>query len=245
MKKFVSYIIVLCFIYMFISCSKVRKTEAEKEREEWIAGFTDSIDYYQKIVSETEIKLQDINSRINKDLENFEFVENPREVSGYYILKGWKNNLPFTTTSLYARINKDEKLELIATLAGATFNKIGVISGEEEVFSEIVHHDQAFNYRHERFNTVYFSGAKADTIAQFISRHRNDKIHLEYIEGAKKSKATLSEKQKDMISETWNLFECQLQARELQKEFWISSKKIETFRRIMDMQNMEVNKNNE
>lgn len=225
--------------FSLLSCSKVQKTEAEKEREEWIAGFTDSIDFYQKRMQDADMKLQDLNAKINSYLEKFEFVENPREVQGYYILKEWKSKIPFTTTSLYARINKNEKLELIATLAGATFNQIEVESGNDYAKSEIVPHDQAFNYRHERFNTVYFSGGKADTVALFINRNRNNSITLDFLQGNIKKQSPLDKNQKEMISMTWDLFEAQTQARELQKEYWISSKKIETFRRIMEMQNME------
>lgn len=217
-----------------IGCHRLKKTDAEVERENWIAGFSDSIEYYQQRSSQIDIKLKDVNTQISDLLSNFETVKNPREVTGYYLMKGWKSKIPFTTTGIYARINENEKLELIATLAGGTFNQIGVGQGDPEFVSEVTPHDQAFNYRHERFNTVYFSGGKADTIAQYISGHLDNKISLYFMEGKTKKAFVLPENEKDMISWTWELYNSQMEARQLQRELWISSKKIETFRRIQE-----------
>lgn len=230
------------FIYFVVgfslcACGKVKKTEAEIERENWISGFSDSITYYQEKSKELESELNTINSQIAGQLNNFEMVKKPREVSGYYLLKGWEKKLPMTSTSIYARINENEKLELIATLAGSTFNQIRV----GDYSSEVMKHDQAFNFRHDRFNTVYFTGGKADTIAEYIANHKNEKVTLEYLEGKIKKNFVIPENEKDMISQTWTLFSSQIEARQLQKEFWISSRKIDTFRRIMD----ELNRKNE
>ena len=240
MKVFNGFIILL-FILSCIGCSRIKKTDAEIEREQWIAGFSDSIEFYQNKKQEVENELDNLNTGISAMLGNFERVKNPREVSGYYILKGWNNKLPFTSTGIYARINENEKLELIATLAGSTFNRLGVGSGSDVFFSEVVPHDQAFNYRHERYNTVYFSGGKADTVAQYIAKHRSDKINLDFLEGKKKTSFTIPSNEKDMIADTWNLLSSQIEAKKLQKELWICSRKIDTFRRIMEMQNQKEN----
>lgn len=227
----------LCAFLFSASCSKIKKTDAEIEREKWIESFEDSISFYQNKKSQVETQLDAANAKISGIMNNFEMVRNPREVSGYYILKGWNNRLPFTSTGIYARINENEKLELIATLGGSTFNRLGVGSGNSVYFSEIVPHDQAFNYRHERFNTVYFSGGKADTIAQYIDSHRTEKINLDYLEGNRKTSFTLPQDQKNMIADTWQLYGSQLEIKKLQKELYICSRKIDTFRRMMEMQN--------
>ncbi|MCH5226303.1 MAG: hypothetical protein J1F16_00580 [Muribaculaceae bacterium] len=224
----------LTFILLFLGCSKIKTPEAKIEREKWIAGFSDSIDYYKQQTQRIEENLQEINSKISNQLENFEMIKKAREVSGYYLLKGWSSKVPFTTTSIYARINENEKIELIATLQGSTFNQIAVGDGVSEVYSEKVPHDQAFNFRHERYNTVYFSGGKADTIAQFIAEHKTEKITLKFLEGKVKQNFIIPGNEKDMISSTWNLFNSQMEARTLQKELWICSRKIDTFRRMMD-----------
>lgn len=235
-------IFILAFVLLVsLSCSRIKKSDAEFEREEWISGFTDSIEYYQARNSEVDRRLNEINSRLSDMLQNFEYIKNPREVSGYYLLNGWKSRLPFTTTAVYARINEYEKLEIIATLAGSTFNQIAVGTGHPEYYSEVVPHDQAFNFRHDRFNSVYFSGGKTDTIAEYISNHFNDKVNLEFLEGKVKKNFAIPADEKEMIHKTWQLFNTQREARALQKELWICSKKIETFRRILHENNKEEN----
>ena len=234
MKKKISFVIFTLLAFLATgSCSKKQKTEAEIEREQWIAGFSDSINYYQDQTAQIDSRLETLNGIIGNLLENFEYVRNPREVTGYYIQKGWNSKIPFTTTGIYARVNDNEKLELIATLAGNTFNKIGV----GDFSSETVPHDQAFNYRHQRFNTVYFSGGKADTIAQYIAEHAKEKINLHFMEGNKKVDFAIPQNEKDMIQQTWQLYSAKSEALKLQKELWMNSRKIETFRRIMDANN--------
>lgn len=220
-----------------LGCAKIKTPEAVREREAWITSFTDSVAYYKDLSSKIENRLDEINKNINVSLENFELVKKAREVTGYYLLKGWQNKIPFTTTGIYARINENEKIELIATMAGGTFNRVGVGESSVEYYSEIVPHDQAFNYRHGTYNTVYFSGGKADTIAQYIASHSLDKIKLEFIEGSKKREFIIPQDEKNMISQTWNLYNSQMEAHTLQKELWLTARKIDTFRRLMDEDN--------
>lgn len=217
-----------------VSCAKVKKTDAEFERENWIAGFKDSVTYYENQLKQIEQQLNTSNERIASLLPDFERVEKKREVTGYYLLKGWQVKIPFTSTGIYARLNDNEEIELIATLAGSTFNQIGVADNTGMIKSEVVPHDQAFNYRHANFNTVYFSGEKADSIAEFINKNVSEKINLEFFEGKVKSKFLLPENEKSMIAKTWQLYATQKEVKNLQKQQWISSKKIETFRRILE-----------
>lgn len=212
------------------ACKRVKTPEAVNERETWINSFSDSVDYYKQYSEKIDTRLQEVNAKVADMLNNFEMVRNPREVSGYYILKGWNSKLPLITTGIYARINENEKIELIATLGGATFNQIAV--GEN--YSEVVHHDQAFNFRHERYNTVYFAGGKADTIADYIATHHNEKLKLLYLEGKKQNSFIIPDIEKEMITETWNLYAAQKEAHELQKTLWLCSRKIDTFRRFMN-----------
>lgn len=218
-----------------MSCTLKRTTDAEIERQQWMESFNDSIEFYQNRSLQIQNELDDINKGIAVLLEKFELVNNPREVTGYYILKGWSDKLPFTTTGIYARISDREDLELIATLAGSTFNKLGIGVGSEEAFTETMPHDQAFNYRHERYNTVYFSGGKADTLALYIAQHHPENLSLNFLEGnTVKNRFIIPSAQKDMITETWQLYSSQKKAHLLQKELWISSRKIDTFRRLLD-----------
>lgn len=240
-NKATPYLLSVVIIVNILGCARIKKTDAEKERENWISSFTDSIAYYQERYAVIESQLNNLNNEISTMVEDFDYIKNPREVSGYYLLKGWKSKIPFTTTSIYARINENEKLELIATLAGSTFNRIGVGIGASEFFTETVPHDQAFNFRHERFNTVYFSGGKADTITDFIVAHNADKVNMEFIEGDRKKNFLIPQDEKNMINQTWKLYSSQVEAHKMQKELWMCSKKIEAFRRIMDASNQREN----
>lgn len=234
MKVFRYAILFSLLAFSLFECSRIKETKAEKERAEWIAGFNDSIDYYQQRIKTIDSQLELVNSKINNQLLNFELISNPREVEGYYLLKGWKDKIPFTSTAVYARINLNEKLEVIATLSGETFNRIAVYDGPELFYSQIVPHDQAFNFRHQKYNTVYFDGGKADTIASLISQSHLENIELFYFEGDRKKKSfRIPENEKDMIYQTYSLFGLKKEASELQKELWISSKKIDTFRRLI------------
>ena len=223
-------------IILVAGCAKVKTPEAQLEREQWIAGFSDSVEYYKNRTEEIDSRLKELKTRIDKELENFEHINNPREVTGYYLLKGWNKKIPLTSTGIYARLNQNEQIELIATLSGSTFNRIGVGTGNSEIYSETVPHDQALNYRHRLYNTVYFSGGKADTITEYIAKHHSDKITLEFLENSTKKKFIIPEDEKEMINVTWQLFDLQRQAHVLQKELWICSRKIDTFRRFQEQE---------
>ena len=239
MKNFFQPIFIFTVVIsLFAGCTKIKKPEAQIERENWIAGFKDSVEYYQKRYKEIESRLEHVNEEVKNSLNSFELINNPREVTGYYLLKGWSKKLPFTSTAIYARLSQEQKIELIATLAGGTFNRIGVGVENIEIFSETVPHDQAFNYRHQSYNTVFFSGGKADTIAQYIARNKDKKITLEFLENSIKKNFIIPEDEKKMIAETWNLYEEQMQSTSLQKELWICSRKIDTFRRFMEEQKL-------
>ena len=237
----------MIFLVSLTGCGKIKKTDAEFQREEWVAGMNDSIEYYKDRNEKITVTLDDLNRSIGQQLDNFEKIKNPREVEGYYLLKGWRSKIPMTSTGIYARINENEKIELIATLAGATFNQIEVESANADKYiSEYVRHDQALNFRHERFNTVYFQGGKADTIAQNIAEGNSNKVILNFLEnGNVKKTFVIPEEEKNMIRQTWDLYYTQKEAHKLQKELWLSSKKIDAFRRIIQENSLETDKNSQ
>lgn len=228
--KFSNFLTFALILLVAMSCNRVKTPDAVEERNAWINSFTDSVAFYKDKSEKIESSLQALNAKVGILLEDFEMVRNPREVSGYYIMKGWNSKLPLINTGIYARINENEKLELIATLGGNTFNQIAV----GDCYSDVVRHDQAFNYRHERFNTVYFSGGKADSIAEYVYQHETNNLKLEYLEGKRKYLASLSRNEIENISKTWQLYNAQKETHKLQKELLICSRKIDTFRRFMN-----------
>ena len=230
MKLCSKYLIFFLITFLIISCKKLKTPEAIQERETWFESFSDSISYYEDLSKKIDTQIQESNAKISGLLAQFEKVNNPREVTGYYIIKGWSSHIPLKSTGIYARINENENLELIATLSGSTFNQIEVGG----LYSDIVKHDQALNYRHATFNTVFFTGGKADSIAEYISHHEEVNLKLDFIEGKHKSQFVIPTNQKNMISQTWSLYSSQLEIRKLQKELAICSRKIDTFRRLRD-----------
>ena len=231
MKK---YSILLIAILIITGCSKLKTPPAISERNQWIESFKDSIDFYSKQAERINKDLLECNDRMARLLDNFEHISNPREVTGYYILKGWKSKLPFTHTAIYARVNENENIELIATLAGGTFTSISVTNGEEEISSQSVPYDQAMNYRHANYNTVCFIGNKSDSVAEFINRHQDSRLSLLFKGGGKNNNFVIPEDEKRMISQTWELREMQIRQQQLQKELWINSRKIDTYRRMLE-----------
>lgn len=233
-SKFGIFFIVMVLLSV-LGCNRIKTPEAVAQREDWINSFNDSLDYYDNQMKIVDSRLSDCNDKINSLIGDFQYVKNPREVTGYHILKGWNSKLPFTTTAVYARISDDEKLELIATLAGGTFNKIGITDGAHEVSSQTVAHDQALNFRHSGYNTVCFIGEEADSIARFISQNKDKKLTLSFYEGeSRKKNFALPDNEKNMIATTWDLIDIQNQQKELQKELWLTSQKINICRKMIE-----------
>ncbi len=213
-------------------CSGVKKPEAAVERENWLLSLNDSIKLYQQQTEEVTANLSELKNRIGEVIVDFDYVSNPREVEGYYIFKGWKDRYPLTTTGLVARITEDERLELLATLSGATFNEIGVTAGGETRSSGVVPHDQALNYRTPEFNKVCFSGAKADSVAMLIAESPSSEII--YLEGGKRKAVKLPADQQAMLAATWRLYALQKEAHGYEKELPRLAGKIAACRRMLD-----------
>lgn len=245
MKGLIKLSFLLFFFLNILACNRIKTPEAVAQREEWIKSFHDSLDYYENQMKIIDSRLSDCNEKINSLISNFQYVKNPREVTGYHILKGWSSKIPFTSTSVYARISDDEKLELIATLSGATFNRIGISNGLTEISSQTVFHDQAMNFRHNGYNTVCFIGESADSIAQLISKNRDKNLTLSFYEGSSQKKNfTIPENEKQMISTTWDLIDIQNQQKELQKELWLTSQRINICRKMIEKADSIENSNN-
>lgn len=217
----------------FTACKKLTTPPAAAERLKWIESLHDSIKIYQKDLEEIETKLTDARNQVGIMVEHFDYVNDPRQVEGYYIFTGWKNRYPLQKTGLVARVTEDERFELIATLTGAYFNEIGVSAAGETVATDVVPHDQALNYRAENLNTVCFTGAKADSVGQFISTHSMDEINVIYLNGNKTGTLTLPSDEKQMVARTWELYAAQRKIHNYEKELRLFSGRIAACRKII------------
>lgn len=185
------------------------KERVQAEREKWEASLPDSLKAVERQSDSIKSELEMLNHRFDALVHTFDYVDNSREVEGYYIAGAWKANYPLKSTGLVARLNKGEKLELIAALAGgAHFNRLRVEAGGETAETSVVPHDQALNYRMEGLNTVCFSDSAANSCAHLIARHVGSDIKIIYLDGDKKTGTlTYPQAAQKTMEATWNLYE--------------------------------------
>lgn len=234
MIRFRSLLPLAAVAYLLLPSCRVKTPEAVKERENWLLSLNDSIAKYEKERSEVEVQLQEAREKVGGIVGYFDYVNNPREVEGYYIFNGWKGKYPMQKTALVARVTEEERFELIATLTGGQFNEIGVMSAGETVSSDIVPHDQALNYRAGNLNTVCFYGAKADSVGEFIASHSTGEITVVYLNGKKTGSLLLPSDEKQMVARTWELYAAQRHLHSLEKELPRLSGKIAACRKMLE-----------
>ncbi len=213
-KKLRHYIPIVVAISFLVSAGACRrKNEAKErvqaEREKWEASLPDSLKAVERQTDSIKAELQSLNNSFEQMVNSFEYVDNPREVEGYYIAGAWKSIYPLKSTGLVARLTKSEKLELIAALSGgAHFNRLKVEANGQTAETAIVPHDQALNYRMTGLNTVCFSDSAANSCAKLIAENNDGEIKIIYLDGDKQTGALSYSKQNqsEMLS-TWNLYE--------------------------------------
>ncbi|MDE7421754.1 MAG: hypothetical protein K2N35_16310, partial [Muribaculaceae bacterium] len=200
-------------LLVLASAACKRKNEAKEriqaEREKWEASLPDSLKAVERQTDSIKAELQALNNSFEAMVHTFEYVDNPREVEGYYIAGAWKGIYPLKKTGLVARITKNEKLELIAALAGgAHFDRLRVESNGQTAETSVVRHDQALNYRMTGLNIVCFSDSAATSCARLIAENNGSDIKIVYLEGDRQT-GTLSYPKQDQstMMATWNLYE--------------------------------------
>lgn len=187
----------------------VEKERIQAEREKWEASLPDSLKAVERQTDSIKAELRALNNSFEAMVHTFDYVENPREVEGYYIAGAWKENYPLKSTGLVARITKNEKLELIAALAGgAHFDRLRVEANGQTAETSVVPYDQALNYRMTGLNTVCFSDSAATSCAGLIAENNGSDIKIVYLEGDRQTGALSYPKQsQSLMMSTWNLYE--------------------------------------
>lgn len=226
-------------------CRPKEKSDKAIEREKWIESLNDSIALYHHQIDSATARLDELHENVGAMLQDFEYVNNPREVEGYYIYRGWRNRYPLTGNGLVARISKDEGLELIACHSGAPFTSIAISSGEGAVESNVVPHDQALNYRNGNLTTVCFYGEKADSVAMYISDHQAEPLTVTLLQGKANGKFALQPDAARMISATWQLYSSQKECGRIEREIPLLNRRIDTCRRILETKGSKDNDKHE
>lgn len=205
--------------------------DREKAKNDYKNSLADSIASAERQIDSCENEIKVLTDNVNTWLRDFTVVDNSREVESYYIFNGWQNRYPLQNTGLVARISNGERLEMIAALKGATFNSVRGESGEQSAETAVVPHDQALNYRREGLNTVMFSGAEADSVAQLIADNELNPVKIVYLENGKvKGSWQTPEDYKKMISATWMLYSSRSRQMKLEGYMKMLCKKIEILR---------------
>ncbi len=185
------------------------KERIQAEREKWEASLPDSLNALEFRADSIKAELQALHNSFDAMVHSFDYVENPREVEGYYIAGGWKANYPLKSTGLVARITKNEKLELIAALAGGGhFDRLRVDANGRSAETSVVPHDQALNYRMAGLNTVCFSDSAATSCAKLIAENNGSEIKIVYLDGTRQTGSLSYPRQaQSLMTSTWNLYE--------------------------------------
>lgn len=202
---------IVALIIGSISCSRRNeaKERVQAERDKWEASLPDSLKAIERQTDSIKNELQALNNSFDEMVHSFDYVENPREVEGYYIAGAWKPIYPLKSTGLVARLTKSEKLELIAALAGgAHFNRLRVEANGQTAETSTVAHDQALNYRMAGLNTVCFCDSAASSCARLIAENNGSDIKIIYLDGDRQTGALSYPKQaQSVMMSTWNLYE--------------------------------------
>lgn len=185
------------------------KERVKAEREAWEASLPDSLKAVERQIDSIRQEIKMLSLDMERMLPEFDYVDNPREVEGYYIAKAWKAHYPLKATGLAARLTKGENLELIAALSGgAHFDRIRVEAGGESAETSTVPYDQALNYRMPNLNTVCFSDSAANSCASLIAKHTGGDIKIIYLSAGKKTGTyTYPRQSQSVMTQTWNLYD--------------------------------------
>lgn len=215
------------------------KERIQAQRDAWEASLPDSLEAVKRQSDSIQAEIQSLSMQIERMLPSFDYVDNPREVEGYYIAKAWAPSYPLKSTGLVARLTKGENLELIAALSGgAHFDQIRVESGAESALTSVVPHDQALNYRMAALNTVCFSDSAANACASLIASNPDASVKIVFLNGGRQTGAiSYPKKSQTIMEETWALFDARDRVRHdelmiplLAKKGAIITQKIETLK---------------
>lgn len=107
------------------SCVK-RVDNSEKTRAEYEKTLTDSIEKIGVEIDSCNDCIATLRDKVSERMNDFTTVANPREVGAYTIFTKFKSKYPLKSTGLVARIDENEKFELVAALSGKPFQQVSV-----------------------------------------------------------------------------------------------------------------------
>lgn len=205
LKKFVYPALAMSMI--LLPACKPRTDNAEQARADYSQSLTDSITAIQEEIETCNSDIETLRNEVGEMMVNFTTVSNPREVGSYTVLTSWRDRYPLSSTGLVARIDENNRFELVAALEGGTFDQITVQGPSVSASSDIVPNDQALNYRTASLTTVLYSGASADSIGALISDNALNTLNVIFVQSKPVRSWRLPGENANMIAITYSLYE--------------------------------------
>lgn len=229
---------ILCGLLILGGCSPSGKKNEKIERQRlgFEAEMADSLRLYQSRLDSLQTALPVMMAEVDSMLHNFDRVDNPREVEGYYILRASRKDYPLDRTGVTARITDNETLEIIAALKGGFFDRIEVSDGSSSATSAVVPNDQALNYRIGNFTTVAFTGPEADNLARLIAEAQQTPV-VNFLNPSRTGSLKLSAQDRETIARTYSLYAKRRKINAAEREVPLLSRKCE----ILKARNVEKN----
>ena len=221
-----------CALCALVAAGCVKRVDnSEKSHSEYLKSLDDSIAVVEAQIASCNDEIAMLRDKVDMLMRDFTTVANPREVGSYIILTKFKDRYPLKSTGLVARIDENNRFELVAALAGGkAFQQIAVQSPDITVTSGTVPHDQALNYRTDALTTVLFSGEAADSIGALIAGDELDNMNVIFMQGAPVQSWRLPEENAKMISQTWLLHDAASRMRGLERKVPVLHEKINLLR---------------
>ncbi len=237
MKNFLIFLFLFVFLFPLASSSCVQRQERSRNADKydnWKESLSDSLKLLEKTRDLTQDSLEKAYLLVDSLLKDFSYVDNPREVEGYTILKSARTSYPLSRTGLVARISKAEGFELIAVHSGNSFSSITVSDGVRSASTAHVTPDGALNYRTGNITTVLFTGAEADSVANLIATSPTSKFTIVY---GGSSRILLSRADAAVVAQTWKLAQSRREVHRLERALPLVGRKIDILCRKIEQTN--------
>ncbi|MDE6296418.1 MAG: hypothetical protein K2L89_01095 [Muribaculaceae bacterium] len=233
MKKIVVFSLAMVLL---AGCAK-KNESGQKAQDSYKEALEDSIKSVSAEIDSCNSVATTLSDKVGSLLPEFRAVSNPHEVEGYMIFQGWEKRYPLTETGVVARLSESRQLELVAALKGGEFDRIRVSAPSVTAESDVVKYDQALNYRANGLNTVLFTGAQADSVAQLISENELNPIMVTFLNGGK-SVGTwkMHNDNVKMITMTYLLYSSNKEHKRLEQESLKLGEKLKLLRQHQERQ---------
>lgn len=186
---------------------------------------------------ENDIKCSVANNIADSLKSNFKYIKTKDMVEGYKVDKS-VNSDP-NKTGIEVRIGEDNNIYIISSVVGKNINheQISVSNNNTSVSSKKVVYNGSTNYRFKdagvSHELVTFRGAESDSICLFISQNISSSLKINFI-GKKTYSQTLSKKEKQVISRTFEYASALKLAKETETKKMYFTNKLQVARNQME-----------